>query len=167
MADWATPESVLALTGVTVTEDHCNQAQGVIELLTDADPDSRAAVGGLSPRNLKLLQKATAYQAAWIPAHPDWAQNVDATSVQQDGVVVATPNANAWICAPLAWRCITRLSWMRDGTMLRAWGMGQSPYERGRNSSSKWVSVDLDPDPDTRYAAAQDDWDGYGDWRHA
>lgn len=167
MADWTDPASVLALTGVTVSADQCAQAQGVIELLTDADPDSRASAGGLSPRNLKLLQKATAYQAAWIPAHPDWAQNVDATSVQQDGVVIATPNANAWICAPLAWRCIMRLSWFRDGTMMRAWGLGDSPYDRTRQSASKWVVQDLDPDPDTRYADAQSDWDGYGNWRPA
>lgn len=164
MADWATPDSVLALTGVTVTEDQCAQAQGVIELFSEADPDSRSAAGGLSPRNLNLVKKATAYQAAWIPAHPDWAQNIDATSVQQDGVVIATPNANAWVCAPLAWRCITRLSWMRDGTMLRAWGLGANPFG-GRTSPSKWVSVDLDPDPDLLYTDAQDDYDGYGAWR--
>jgi hypothetical protein len=165
MADWATPESVLALTGVTVDESTCLQAQGAIETFTDADPDSSANRGGLSAKNLKLLEKATAYQAAWIPAHPDWAQNIDATSVQQDGVVISTPDRNAWVCAPMAARCIHRLSWLRDGTMLRIGPIGS--YGAPSGTRSPWVSQDLDPDPDTRYADAQSDWDGYGNWRPA
>lgn len=109
---WATDAETLAYTGITPTSAQLAQAQGVIELFADTTVAASDA-GNISPKNLRLLKQATAYQAAWISQHPDAFTSMDTTSFSQDQVSATLLHANAGILAPLAKRCVDRLSWKR------------------------------------------------------
>lgn len=112
MTDWATAGDVAIYTGVTVTSAQVAQAQAVVEIFADTTSDASDA-GNISGKNLRLLKQAVAYQAAWITQHPDAFTNMDVSSVSQDQVSATFLHANAQILAPLAKRCIDRLSWRR------------------------------------------------------
>lgn len=109
---WATTSDVTSYTGVTATSAQVNQAQSVVEVFADVTEDASDA-GNISEKNLRLLKQAVAYQAGWITQHPDAFTNMDTTSVSQDQVSATWLHANAGILAPLAKRCIDRLSWKR------------------------------------------------------
>jgi hypothetical protein len=109
---WATTGDVPKYTGLTATEAQVAQAQFVVELFADTTEDASDA-GNISPKNLRLLTQAVAYQAAWITQHPDAFTNMDTTSVSQDQVSATWLHANAHLLAPLAKRAIDRLSWKR------------------------------------------------------
>jgi hypothetical protein len=109
---WATTADVALYTGLTVTDPQIVQAQSVVEIFADTTEDASDA-GNISPKNLRLLKQAVAYQAAWITQHPDAFTSMDTTSVSQDQVTATWLHANAGILAPLAKRCIDRLSWRR------------------------------------------------------
>lgn len=109
---WATVSNVLTYTGFTATEAQLTQAQAVIEMFADTTTDASDA-GNISPKNLRLLKLAVSYQAAWITQHPDAFTNIDLTNFNQDQVSGTLAHANALILAPLAKRCIDRLSWKR------------------------------------------------------
>lgn len=109
---WATTSDAATYTGLTVTAAQVEQAQAVIELFADTTLDASDA-GNISPKNLRLLKLAVAYQAGWITQHPDAFTNIDLTNFNQDQVSGTLAHANALILAPLAKRCIDRLSWKR------------------------------------------------------
>ena len=109
---WASTSDVIAYTGVNATAAQVDQAQAVIEMFADTTTDASNA-GNISPKNLRLLKQAVAYQAAWITQHPDAFTNVDLTNFNQDQVSGTLAHANALILAPLAKRCVDRLSWKR------------------------------------------------------
>lgn len=113
---WATTSDVATYTGLTVTAAQVEQAQAVIELFADTTEDASTA-GNISPKNLRLLKLAVAYQAAWITQHPDAFTNLDTTQIQQDGVVASFTHHNATVLAPLAKRSIDRLSWRRNRSL--------------------------------------------------
>lgn len=140
---WATTGDVVVYTGVTATAAQVAQAQAVIELFADTTTDASDA-GNLSPKNLRLLKQAVAYQAAWITQHPDAFTNVDLTNYNQDQVSGTLAHANALILAPLAKRCVDRLSWKRIRPLRigARGGVGQIP--RTMNTTSA-VMDDNDP----------------------
>lgn len=109
---WATTSDVATYTGITVTAAQVDQAQAVVELFVDTT-EVASTVGLISQKNVRLLKMAVAYQAAWITQHPDWATNMDTTNVSQDQVSATWAHANAGVLAPLAKRCIDRVSWRR------------------------------------------------------
>lgn len=133
MTDWATAGDVTTYTGVTVTAAQVAQAQAVVQIFADTTTDASDA-GNISEKNLRLLKQATAYQAAWISQHPDAFTNMDVTNVSQDQVSASFLHANALILAPLAKRCIDRLSWKRMRP-LRI-GRGGRPLSRTINVTS-------------------------------
>lgn len=133
MTDWATTGDVTTYTGVTVTAAQVAQAQAVVQIFADTTTDASDA-GNISEKNLRLLKQATAYQAAWISQHPDAFTNMDVTNVSQDQVSASFLHANALILAPLAKRCIDRLSWKRMRP-LRI-GRGGRPLSRVLNVTS-------------------------------
>lgn len=110
MTDWATVENVLDLTGIDVTLPDLKKAQAIVEIFADTTTESTDA-GLVSSRNARLLRRATAWQAAWMTEHPDTFTNLDVTSFSQDGQSASQAHANAHLLAPLAKRCIDRLSW--------------------------------------------------------
>lgn len=109
---WATTGDVLFYTGLTATNAQVAQAQAVIELFADTT-ESASNAGNISEKNLRILKQAVAYQAGWITEHPDVFTSMDTTSVSQDQVAATWAHANAGILAPLAKRCVDRLSWKR------------------------------------------------------
>lgn len=109
---WASTSDVITYTGFNATAAQVEQAQAVVEMFADTTTDASDA-GNISPKNLRLLKQAVAYQAAWITQHPDAFTNVDLTNFNQDQVSGTLAHANALILAPLAKRCIDRLSWKR------------------------------------------------------
>lgn len=112
---WATTQDVRDLTGVTVTDAQVMMATAVIET------DGGARLVKLddkyvSDRNLDWLRRAVAYQAAWMIAHPDYFIRMDVANLSQDGVS-ATFRRDSMTLAPLAKRCLGRLSWRGTRTV--------------------------------------------------
>jgi hypothetical protein len=110
---WASTSDVASYTGINVTAAQVDQAQGVVEIFADVTEDA-SDDGLISEKNLRLLKQAVAYQAAWITAHPDAFTNIDLSSFNQDQVSGNLRHDNALVLAPLAKRCIDRLSWRRN-----------------------------------------------------
>jgi hypothetical protein len=133
MTDWATTGDVATYTGVSATAAQVAQAQAVVEIFADTTTDASDA-GNISEKNLRLLKQAVSYQAAWITQHPDAFTNMDVSSVSQDQVSATFRHDNAQILAPLAKRCIDRLSWKRMRP-LRI-GRGGRPLSRTLNVTS-------------------------------
>ncbi|MGW0575122.1 hypothetical protein ACWD25_03950 [Streptomyces sp. NPDC002920] len=140
---WASTSDVIAYTGFNATAAQVDQAQAVIELFADTTTDASSA-GNISPKNLRLLKQAVAYQAGWITQHPDAFTNIDLTNFNQDQVSGTLAHANALILAPLAKRCIDRLSWKRIRPLRigARGGFGQIPRTMNLTSA---VMDDDDP----------------------
>lgn len=111
MANWATAAEVLALTGQTVTDAQITAANGLIDTFANVTDLAR---DNLSARDLRLLSKATGYQAVWMAAQVDVLTRVDVKRIQQDAMDVVPGNDDAMFLAPLAKRCLDRLSWRKS-----------------------------------------------------
>lgn len=122
---WADAADVLRFTGQSVDEDTLVQAQDIIDLFSGI---TFAAADNLSPRNLRCLNRAVAYQAGWMPFHPDLFINVDVDNVSQDGASHTPSHENAALLAPFAHRWLRRLTWRQAPWRLRR-RYGQSDYE--------------------------------------
>lgn len=109
MTNWAAALDVQQLTGKVVGDDDVLQAQAVVELLGGALVTA-AGASVLSTRNLDWLRRAVAYQAAFMVEYPDYFTRMDVSVFTQDGTS-ATIKADGLVLAPLARRCIKRLSW--------------------------------------------------------
>lgn len=110
---WATSPETLSYTGLLVSEDTLDSAQAMIELFADTTEASSDA-GLISPKNLRLLKLAVAYQAAWMTSQPDLFTRSDVGLLSQDGISFTSPHANSGILAPMARRALDRLSWRRN-----------------------------------------------------
>jgi hypothetical protein len=110
---WATPQQVIDVTGVTVTDVQLARAQASIEMYSNriyADTER------IRTRDLYWLGRAVAYQAAWEVGQYDLNTRLDANQVQQDGVV-ASLNDRAMTLGPRAKQALQRCSWMRGRTL--------------------------------------------------
>lgn len=110
---WTTPEDTYSITNKAVSEANVESAQIMIEIFADAT-ETDSDNGLISETNLRLLRFAVAYQATWITAHPDVFTNTDFETFQMDGLSVTNRHENSMILAPMARRCIKRLSWKRN-----------------------------------------------------
>jgi hypothetical protein len=110
---WATPQQVIDITGVSVTDAQLSQAQSSIEMFSNRIYDDTARI---RTRDVYWLRKAVAYQAAWQKSQYDLHTRLDANQVQQDGVV-ASLNATAMVLGPEAKQALQRCSWMRSRTI--------------------------------------------------
>jgi hypothetical protein len=105
---WADADDVTTYTGETAVSDaELIRAQDLIELAAGVTFDATIE----SPRNLRCLNRAVAYQTAWMRYHPDLYLNVDVDSIGQDGHSHTPAHENAALYAPLATRWLRRLSW--------------------------------------------------------
>lgn len=109
VTQWATIADVDDVTGKTVTEKERGIAVrslepliGVIEAVERPD---------ISDRDRYWLKLATCYQAAFVLDNPDLFSRNDVTSASQDGESANFRNVDAHLLAPLARKCIRRLSW--------------------------------------------------------
>ncbi|MGW1949036.1 hypothetical protein ACWCRC_32530 [Streptomyces sp. NPDC001940] len=120
---WATPQQVIDITGAAVTDAQLGQAQASIEMFSNRIyPDTER----IRPRDLYWLGRAVAYQAAWEAGQFDLATRMDASQVQQDGIV-ATLDDRAMSLGPRAKAALQRCSWMRSRTL-----HVRSPFEDGQ-----------------------------------
>lgn len=110
---WASTAETFSYTGITVSQDTIDSAQAMIELFADVTIASSNA-GSISPKNLRLLKLAVAYQAAWMTSQPDLFTRSDVGLMTQDGISFTSPHANSGILAPMARRALDRLSWRRN-----------------------------------------------------
>lgn len=105
---WCDVADVYKLTGETVDEVVLTQAQGIMDLFSGTTFASRDNIAG---RNLRHLLAATAYQAAWMPSHPDIFTHMDVQSIQAGGASATPGGENAQLLAPFALRALRRLTW--------------------------------------------------------
>jgi len=110
---WATPQQVIDLTGVTVSDAQLTQAQGSIETFCNR---IYADTARIRTRDAYWLGRAVAYQAAWEVGQYDLSTRLDANQIQQDGVV-ANLNEKAMTLGPRAKQALQRCSWMRGRTI--------------------------------------------------
>ena len=110
---WATPQQVIDTTGVTVTDAQLLQAQSSIEMFSNRIFTDTERI---RTRDVYWLRKAVAYQAAWLKGQYDLHTRLDATQVQQDGVV-ASLSDKAMMLSPEAKQALQRCSWMRSRTI--------------------------------------------------
>lgn len=108
---WVTAAEASDITGQTVTEAQVNAAHPIIELYTNVTTETSAA---LKPRDLRLLKYAEAYQAYWMASQVDVLSRMDADHVTQDGLTFQKGDEDALVLAPLAKKCIVRLSWNKS-----------------------------------------------------
>lgn len=106
---WATIADVDDVAGVTVTDRELRTARGIVETLVGVfESVDRPDV---SDRDREWLRRAVCYEAAFVHDNPDLFSRIDVTSASQDGESVAFRNVDAHLLAPLARKCIRKLSW--------------------------------------------------------
>jgi len=111
---WGTPAEALSVTGEEITQVQLDMASSLLEIFVGVVD---TASSNLSGRDLRLLKKAEAYQAAWMNAQVDLFGRSDTTLVVQDGLQYSKGDQEMHILAPLAKASIMRLSWMRTRTI--------------------------------------------------
>jgi hypothetical protein len=111
MANWATTADVMTYTGVAVVEQDVTEAQGVIDVYAGVTEEARS---NLKSRDIRLLKQAVCYQAAWAAGQQDVFSRVDVSNVNQDGMQFTVTEPDAMIIAPLAKRCLDRLTWRKS-----------------------------------------------------
>lgn len=120
MSTWASISETLSYTRISVSQEDLDAAQAMIELFSDVVYNQTADASGaptIGAKNFRLLKMAVAYQAAWMTDHPDLFTHTDIQSINQDGIFYVHSNENSYLLAPMARRCIKRLSWMRSKTI--------------------------------------------------
>lgn len=113
---WADVADVLQFTGETVTEEDLLRAQDTIELFAGVTIE---ATDNISDRNLRHLNRAVAYQAAWAAPRPDLYTQTDVESFSQDGASHTPASVNANLLAPFARRFLRRLTWANKPMRIR------------------------------------------------
>ncbi|GIH26067.1 hypothetical protein Aph01nite_43770 [Acrocarpospora phusangensis] len=108
---WTTPTQASNWTRKALDQEDLDAAYPVIEIESGVTLE---AAPGLKPRDLRLLKYAEAYQAAWMAAQVDVATRMDVDQVVQDGIQYSKGDPDAHVLAPLAARCLRKLSWRRS-----------------------------------------------------
>ena len=112
---WADAADVLLWTGMEVTDDVVMRAQDIVELYVNT---TYVAVD-ISPKNLRHLNRAVAYQAGWMTLNPDMYVSRDVDSASVDGSSYTPAHESAHLLAPLARRHIRKISWMQAPLRVR------------------------------------------------
>lgn len=132
---WATVEEAFDITMREVTPGALNLAQVMIELFAGTT-EFASEDEMVSSRNLRLLQQAVAFQGAWLDSHPDVLDAMDVEGISQDGLSAQYASANAHLLAPLAARCLARLSWKHQIRVGRGnWSRRRVPDNGNRDSA--------------------------------
>jgi hypothetical protein len=123
IAAWADAADVLLWTGIEVADDAVMRAQDIIELYAST---TYVAVD-ISPKNLRHLNRAVAYQAGWMSLNPDLYISRDVDSASVDGSSYTPAHESAHLLAPLARRHIRQLTWKQAPLRVRR-RYGQMDY---------------------------------------
>lgn len=140
---WCDIAQVSLMTGKAVTEAQMVQAQMVIEGETECFAD--ALPPNIWPRDLRWLQDALVYQAAWMKDRFDNFDNVDVTSVSQDGQSVTLAHGKANKLAPFAWEAIKKLSWFRTGRIRMSRDYGGQRYSNWQQIEQAFLRDQYNP----------------------
>lgn len=107
---WADVADVLETTDIVVDDSTVTTAQFHIELACGRLYMDTERIGA---RDLYWLKRAVAYQAAWLPSQPDWAQRLEITA---DGSASSATQfgPQALRIAPYARQALGRVSWLRS-----------------------------------------------------
>jgi len=108
---WSTPAAASHITRVALAQEDLDAAYPIVVIWSGVTEDVRPT---LKPRDLLMLQYAEAYQAAWLQSQVDVTGRMDVTQVVQDGAQYSKDDPDAMVLAPLAARCVRRLSWARS-----------------------------------------------------
>lgn len=117
MAEWATLDDVYAVTRRIVSEDDLALAQAIVE--DQAGFFGEFDEADVSTRNQRFLKRAVCWQAPWVAAHPDILEAMDVTGVSGDGVSAQHATDTAAFLAPMARRCLNRVSWKHAPLRIR------------------------------------------------
>lgn len=109
---WVDEEYVVGITGKEPTQANIILGQIIVSIFSGVS-DQAFEDEVIGTANLTNLKRAVAFQAVWLGAHPDVLEAMDVEGVSQDGLSAQYATANAHLLAPLAQRCISRLSWKR------------------------------------------------------
>lgn len=143
MATWATRDDVFDLTRKEVSDSDLAIAQSIIQL--EAGTRSEFVDSDISTANQALLTEAVCWQAAWVQAHPDVLETMDVEGVSQDGLSAKYASQSAHFLAPLAARCLRRLSWklapLRVRTRRRAFIDVGNRDDAVRDDGRVWASL--------------------------
>jgi hypothetical protein len=144
---WATPEDVEGITRKQVTEDNIAVAQEIVALEAGIDPefDLGPDTTAASSANRSKLVRAVAWQAVWVQSHPDVLETMDVTGVSQDGVSATYASEAAHFLAPLAARCIRRLSWKLAPLRAHLGRRGTLLDKGNRDNAERDDQYDWDP----------------------
>jgi len=146
---WCDIAQVSLMTGKTVDDATMVRAQMVIENYTECFADALPPV--IWPRDLRWLQDALAYQAAWMTDRLDNFDNVDVTNVSQDGQAVTFAHGQANKLAPFAWMSIKKLSWFRAGRIRMSRDQGGQRYSNWQQIEQAFLRDQYNP-PDWQTA---------------
>lgn len=138
---WADASDVARFTGAVVTIGDLTQAQDIIDLFSGT---TFGAYNNISPKNLRLLNRAVCYQAAWMQARPDLYTHMDVQSASQDGASFTPAGENAQLLAPMADRWLRRLTWRNKPLRVRR-RYDQYDTDDTRHSRDSAVADDAQP----------------------
>ncbi|WP_344951433.1 hypothetical protein [Actinomadura miaoliensis] len=136
---WATPAEAKNITGQEITQEQLDAANAVIEIYVGVTETARHQ---LRPRDLRLLKKGEAFQAAWQAEQVDYTGRSDIDEVDHDGLRYSKADPDTFTLAPLAKAAISRLSWRRSRT-LQALTPGQALALRGKRTPET-IGIDAD-----------------------
>lgn len=109
VTEFASITDIQTITGVIVSDVDRGTAANVIEMLTGLIEEVPRT--DISDRDRYWLKLATAYQAAFVSATPDFRERLAVMSYSDSGQSMTLMDRDAHILAPLARRAIKRLSW--------------------------------------------------------
>lgn len=118
METWCTVAEAAAITNETLTTGDLVAANQILEIWVGVTPDARDAIAKKSARNIRLLKKAEAFQAAWMKSKPALLERSDVDQVIQDSLQWAKSDQDSHVIAPLAKAAIQRLSFRGARTMM-------------------------------------------------
>jgi hypothetical protein len=114
MATWSTPAEASGYTNMALTQGDLDNANAVIEIWVGVTTQLEDR---LRPRDLRLLKKAEAFQAAWMKYKPALLERSDTDNVIQDTLQYTKGDQDMHVLAPLAKAAIQRLSWRAARTL--------------------------------------------------
>jgi len=150
MDTWTTVEQATAITNQSLTTGDLSAANAILEIWVGVTPHLKDK---LRPRDVRLLEKAEAFQAAWMKYKPALLERSDTDRVIQDTLQYDKGDRDMHVLAPLAKAAIQRLSW-RSARTIDPLSPGQAAAIRGK-FVAETVGTPL---------WADDGYPGWSDW---
>lgn len=132
---FATTQDVRELTGVSVNDEQIARGQAMVELYSNRGPD---AFESLSTKDQRLIKRATAYQVAYMDAHPELFAQMDVAAQSQTDLSVSfRQDETAALIAPLARMALRGVSWRRSRSV-RVKSTFEEEWASGNDDALAW-----------------------------